>query len=82
MCVLLKILTYTCVNMCITAVRADLGRVSGADQQNEQEEKEATDGDQVPRAIPDGENDDHHSRNDQRNTQESEKLKIFRYRHI
>ena len=52
---------------------ADVGRVSGADQQNEQEEKEATDGDQVPRTIPDGENDDHHSRNDQRNTQESEK---------
>ena len=61
---------------------ADLGRVSGADQQNEQEEKESTDGDQVPRAIPDGENNNHHSRNDQRNTQESEKLKIFRYRHI
>ena len=61
---------------------ADLGRVSGADQQNEQEEKESTDGDQVPRAIPDGENNNHHSRNDQRNTQKSEKLKIFCYRHI
>ena len=59
--------------MCITASCADLGRVSGADQQNEQEEKESTDGDQVPRAIPDGENNNHHSRNDQRNTQKSEK---------
>ena len=64
-----KLLAYTCVNMCITASCADLGRVSGADQQNEQEEKESTDGDQVPRAIPGGKNDDHHSRN----TQESEK---------
>ena len=52
---------------------ADLGRVSGTDQQNKQEEKESTDGDQVPQAIPDGENNNHHSRYDQHNTQESEK---------